>query len=86
MPEILLIIFCIVIVWLGTEYINRKPKRQPGVIPVTQNLEVHPGFEEDQVIIWNGGTGITVDKRDFREEFLNMDIAEIHRELKEKRR
>jgi len=85
MPEILLIILCIVAVWIGIEFIqSRKPKKQLG--PVGTGLEIHSGFNEDQIVLWNGRNGITVDKKDFREEFLHMEVTEIYKELWEKRR
>jgi hypothetical protein len=81
-----IIMACIVVIFIGTGYIrNRKPRQKPGLEPVTNNLEIHPGFEKDQIILWNGGNGITVDKKDFKEEFLHMDVAEIYTELKQKR-
>jgi hypothetical protein len=77
---------CIIVIVLGTEFINRKPKKQLGSINAGGCLEIHSGFNEDQVILWNGKNGITVDKRDFREEFLYMDVVEIYRELQEEKR
>ncbi len=85
MSELMLIALCILAILAGMEYIQ-KEKSKPGLEPVTQNLEIHPGFEENQVILWNGGNGITVDKKDFRAEFLHMSAAEIYTELQEKRR